>query len=162
MLVEGVNWASLVVQTVKNLPTIRETDNRSLGWEDHLEKGMATHSSILAWEISWTDEPGGLQPIGSQRVVHDWATKHSTERVNGLKSYLCISISPHGHVNSCCCSLAQSCPTLCVPMDSSMPGFPVLHYLPEFAQSCPLSWWCHPTVSYFIALLLLPSIFLPI
>ena len=71
MLVEGVNWASLVVQTVKNLPTIRETDNRSLGWEDLLEKGMATHSSILAWEISWTDEPGGLQPIGSQRVVHD-------------------------------------------------------------------------------------------
>ena len=71
MLVEGVNWASLVVQTVKNLSTIRETDNRSLGWEDHLEKGMATHSSILAWEISWTDEPGGLQPIGSQRVVHD-------------------------------------------------------------------------------------------
>ena len=71
MVVEGVNWASLVVQTVKNLPTIWETDNRSLGWEDLLEKGMATHSSILAWEISWTDEPGGLQPIGSQRVVHD-------------------------------------------------------------------------------------------
>ena len=52
MVVEGVNWASLVVQTVKNLPTIWETDNRSLGWEDLLEKGMATHSSILAWEIS--------------------------------------------------------------------------------------------------------------
>ena len=51
---------------------------QSLGWEDLLEKGMATHSSILAWRNPWTEEPGGLQPMGSQRVGHDWTTKHST------------------------------------------------------------------------------------
>ena len=53
--------ASLVAQMIKNLPAIRETWVRSLGWEDPLEKGMATHSSILAWGISLTEEPGGLQ-----------------------------------------------------------------------------------------------------
>ena len=61
-------WASLVAQSVKNLPAVQETQVRSLDWEDPLEKGMATHSSILAWKISWTEEPGGLQSIGSQRV----------------------------------------------------------------------------------------------
>ena len=50
----------------------------SLGWEDPLEKGMATHSSFLAWRIPWTEDPGGLQSMGSQRGGHDWATKHST------------------------------------------------------------------------------------
>ena len=53
---------------------MRETWVQSLGWEDPLEKEMATHSSILAWRIPWTEEPGGLQFIGSQRVRHDWAT----------------------------------------------------------------------------------------
>ena len=53
--------ASLVAQMVKNLPAMRETWVHSLGWEDPLDKGMATHSSILAWEIPWTEEPGGLQ-----------------------------------------------------------------------------------------------------
>ena len=57
--------ASLVTQIVKNLPAVQETRVRSLGWEDPLEKGMATHSSILAWEILWTEEPGGLQSMGS-------------------------------------------------------------------------------------------------
>ena len=56
---------------VKNLPAKLETLLPSLGWEDPLEEGMATHSSILAWRIPWTEEPGGLQPIGSQRVGHD-------------------------------------------------------------------------------------------
>ena len=60
--------ASLVAQTVKNPPTLQETWVRSLGWEDLLEKGMATHSSIIAWEIPWTEEPGGLQSMGLQRV----------------------------------------------------------------------------------------------
>ena len=60
--------ASLVAQTVKNPPTVQETWVRSLGWEDLLEKGMATHSSIIAWEIPWTEEPGGLQSMGLQRV----------------------------------------------------------------------------------------------
>ena len=62
--------ASLVAQTVKRLPAMRETWVRSLGWEDPLEKEMATHSSILAWKISWM-EPGRLQSMGSQRVRHD-------------------------------------------------------------------------------------------
>ena len=60
-----------VVQLVKNLPAVQETQVQSLGWEDPLEKEMATHSSILAWKISWTEEPGGLQSMGSQRVGHD-------------------------------------------------------------------------------------------
>ena len=55
----------------KNLPIIQETQVRSLGQEDPLEKGMATHSSTLAWRIPWTEEPGGLQSMGSQRVRHD-------------------------------------------------------------------------------------------
>ena len=64
-------WTSLVAQTVKNLSAMQETQVRSLGWEDPLEKGMATHSSILAWGNPWTEEPGGLQSTGSQRVGHD-------------------------------------------------------------------------------------------
>ena len=62
--------ASLVDQMVKTLPAVK-TWVQSLGWEDPLEKGMATHCSILAWKIPWTDEPGGLQSTGSQRVRHD-------------------------------------------------------------------------------------------
>ena len=65
------SWTSLVVQIVKNPPAMREIWVQSLGWEDPLEEGMATHSSILAWRIPWTEEPGGLQSLGSQRVGHD-------------------------------------------------------------------------------------------
>ena len=74
---EGIGYplqyfgASLVVQTVKNPPVMQEIWVRSLNWEDPLEKGMATHSSILAWRIPWTEEPGWLQSMGSQRVRHD-------------------------------------------------------------------------------------------
>ena len=60
-----------VTQMVKNLPAMQEIWVRSLGQEDPLEKGMATHSSILAWRISWTEEPSGLQSLGLQRVRHD-------------------------------------------------------------------------------------------
>ena len=56
---------------VNNLPAMQETRVRSLGWEDPLEKEMATHSSILAWRIPWAEEPGGLQSMGSQRVRHN-------------------------------------------------------------------------------------------
>ena len=58
-------------QMVKRLPTMQETQVRSLGWEDPLEKEMATYSSTLAWKIPWTEECGRLQSIGSQRVLHD-------------------------------------------------------------------------------------------
>ena len=60
-----------MAQRLKHLPAVRETQVRSLGWEDPLEKEMATHSSILAWEIPWMEEPGGLQSTGSQRVRQD-------------------------------------------------------------------------------------------
>ena len=70
---------SLVAQTVKCLPTVRETRVQSLGWEDPLEKEMATHSSILAWEIPWTENPGRLQSMGSQRVRRNFTY------LNGIK-----------------------------------------------------------------------------
>ena len=71
----GSHGASQVAQLVKNLPAVQETQVRSLGGEDPPEKEMATHSSILAWKIPGTEEPGRLQSIGSQRVGHDLATK---------------------------------------------------------------------------------------
>ena len=67
----SLEWGSLVAQRLKRLPAMQETWVRSLGREDPLEKEMATHSSILAWRISWMEEPGGLQSTGSQRVRHD-------------------------------------------------------------------------------------------
>ena len=60
---------------VKNFPAVQETWVPSLGWEDPLEKEMATHSSILVWEIPWTEEPSRLQSMGSERVGHDLGTK---------------------------------------------------------------------------------------
>ena len=65
-----------MAQRIKRLFAMRETWVRSLGWEDPLEKEMATHSGILAWRIPWTEEPDGLQSTGSQRVGHDGATSH--------------------------------------------------------------------------------------
>ena len=63
--------ASLVAQTVKSLPAMRETQVQFLGWEDPLEKEMAIHSSTLAWKIPWTEEPDRLQSMGAKRVRHD-------------------------------------------------------------------------------------------
>ena len=65
------SWASFVAELVKDLPAMQETWVQSLGWEDPLEKGKATHSSILAWRITWTEEPGRLQSMGLQRVGHN-------------------------------------------------------------------------------------------
>ena len=65
---------SLVAQIVKNLPAVQETRVQSLVRDDPVEKGMATHSSVLAWRTPWTVEPGGLQSMGLQRVGHDWGT----------------------------------------------------------------------------------------
>ena len=72
------SWASLVAQTVKNPPAVQETLVRSLGWEDALEEGMATLSSVLAWRITMGEEPGRLQSTGWQTIGHDRVTKHST------------------------------------------------------------------------------------
>ena len=63
--------ASLVAQMVKNLPAMQEIQDQSQGQEDPLEKGMATHSSVLAWRFPWTEEPGRLQSMGLRRVRHD-------------------------------------------------------------------------------------------
>ena len=73
-------------QMVKNPPVIQETQVQSLSWEDPLEKGKATHSSILAWRIPWTEEPGGLQSMGSQRVGHDWVTNPITITIDNRES----------------------------------------------------------------------------
>ena len=71
-------WDSLVAQTIKNLPAMQEIWVPFPGWEDPLEKEMATHSRILPWRIPWTEEPGGLQSMVLQRVRHDWVTNSFT------------------------------------------------------------------------------------
>ena len=68
---KAIIGASIVAQMVKNLPAMQETQVQSLGWEDPLEKGTSTHSSILVWRIPWTGEPGRLQSTWSQRVGHN-------------------------------------------------------------------------------------------
>ena len=70
----NIALAPLVARSVKNLPAMEETRVQSLGWEGPLKKEMSTHSSILAWEIPWTEEPGGLQSMGLQEVRHNLAT----------------------------------------------------------------------------------------
>ena len=70
-----------MAQTVKDLSAMQEAWLRCLGWEDPLEEGMATHSSILAWKTPWTAEPGRLQSLGSQRVGHAWVYTCSTHIV---------------------------------------------------------------------------------
>ena len=90
-----VRWASLVAQLVKNLPAVQETRVRSLGWEDPLEKEMATHSSILSWKISWTEEPGVLQSMGSLK-------SDRTERFHFHFSLSCIG-EGNGNPLQCSC-----------------------------------------------------------
>ena len=92
-------WAFLIAQSVKNLPAIQETRVQFLHREDPLEKEMEIYSCILAWGIPWTEEPGGLQSIGSQRVGHNLV------------------------------KVPQLCLTLCDPMDCSLPGSSVLGIL---------------------------------
>ena len=72
----------------QNLPVMQETWVQSLGWEDLLEKGMATHSRILVWRIPWTEEPGGLQSVGSQRVGHDSVTDIQHTHIQVLREVL--------------------------------------------------------------------------
>ena len=71
VLIYCISWVSLVAQTVKNPPAMQETWVQSLGQEDSPEEEMAAHYNVLAWRIPWTDEPGGLQSMGSQKVGHD-------------------------------------------------------------------------------------------
>ena len=79
-------WWPVVAQRLKPLPAMPETWDQSLGREDPLEKEVATHSRILAWRIPWTEEPGGLQSTGSQRVRHDWVTSLSLSIIHSYRS----------------------------------------------------------------------------
>ena len=95
-------WASLVAQRVKRLHAMRETRVWSLCREDPLEKEMAIHSSILAWKIPWTEEPGRLQSMGSQRVSHDWATSLSLSCScihMYIFMYACIHARTHTYIH---------------------------------------------------------------
>ena len=83
-------WASLMAQIVKNLSALQEMQVQSLSKEDSLEEGMATHSSVLARRIPWTEEPGGLQSMGSQRVRHNWVTNTHTHTHTHMKSKMCV------------------------------------------------------------------------
>ena len=83
-------WSSLAAQMVKNLYAMWENWVQSLDWEDPLEEGMETHFSILAWRIPMTEEPGGLQTMGSQRLRHNWATKHSTAQSDCSSECACV------------------------------------------------------------------------
>ena len=93
----------LISQLLKNPPAVQETPVQSLGWEGPLEDGIATHSSGLAWRIPWTDDPGGLQPLGSKR-----ATKHSTAHSFELtkiylKNYLIRQLENRAQENMALC-----------------------------------------------------------
>ena len=95
-IVLQVSGASLLAQLVKNLPAIQETWVRSLGWEDPLEEGIATHSSMLAWKIPWKEEPGGLQSTGSKRM-------DTTERLSTERSSQCFPGGTSGKESTCRC-----------------------------------------------------------
>ena len=85
-----------------NLPAVQETWVRFLGQEDLLEKGMATHSSVLAWKIPWAEKPGGLQSMGSQRVRHDWATNTFIYMCVYIYTYVHTYIHIHTYTRSRC------------------------------------------------------------
>ena len=100
--------ASLVAQRLKRLPGMLETRVRSLGWEDPLEKEMATHSNTLAWRIPWRKEPDGLQSMGLQRVGHDWVTSlhlicmlgtllNNLEKQQWIKQKIVLSLNLHSN-----------------------------------------------------------------
>ena len=92
--------ASPVPQTIKNLPAMQETQVQSLVWEDPLEKRMATHCSIFAWRIPWTEEAGGLQSMGLQRVGHDWATNTFTCSISWICFFLYLLSFSHCQLRS--------------------------------------------------------------
>ena len=150
-----------MVQCVKNLLAMQETQEirvQSLGWEDPLEEGLATHSSILAWRIPWTEEPGGLWSTGSQRVRHDLATEHACthqgpyqeaasrealrdcdKEVREELGHIRVFIEKKKNVTKVLLLLLSrfSCVRLCAtPIDGSPPSFPI----PGILQARTLEW----------------------
>ena len=141
---------------IKNLPIMQETQVWSLGWEDPLEEEMTNHSSILAWRIPWTEEPGGLQSMELQRVEQDWETYTHTH-THTVDLQCCVTLRCTAqwfkhifvsmylfipfHILSSYATAAtakslQSCPTLCDPTDGSPPGSPI----PGILQARTLEW----------------------
>ena len=123
-------WASLIVQLVKNLPAMQETRVRFLGQEDPLEKEMATHFSILAWEIPWTEKPGGLQSMGLHRVRGNWVTKQKQYEnalffIHVFFPLINLLIFVSSFIVIVVYNVSKSYPTLCDLMDGSPPGFSV-------------------------------------
>ena len=92
--------ASLLAQTLNNMPAMQETQVQSLGWEDLLKKETASHSSILAWRIPWTEKPGRLQSMESQRVGHDWVTNTSGSVVKNMPANTGDASSIPGRIRS--------------------------------------------------------------
>ena len=125
----GVYWTRKLFPSPGNLPdpgfkprsAIQETQIQSLGQEDLLEKRMATHSSILAWRISWTEEPGGLQSMGLQRAGHDW--------VNNTHTHSCLMIL-------CCFLMYNKVNQLCVYI-YPLPLRPLSHPPPSHSFRSP-------------------------
>ena len=126
----GVSQVALVVKDPPdNAGDIRDT-GLFPGWGDPLEEDMATHSSILAWRIPWTEEPGRLQSMGSQRVGHDWSNLACTHMFSSVQfscSVMSDSLRPHESQNA---RPHCSSPTPRV-----------------YSNSCPSRWWCHPAIS---------------
>ena len=126
LLSESNTRASLVAQMVKNMPAMQEARVWFLGGKDPLEKGIATHSSIFAWKILCTEEPGGLQSMGLQKVRHNWATNIFTFKVPTIPpihlpkaiSFL-MMISP-------CYLFWNILPTSCSPLPLLAPHFAIL------------------------------------
>ena len=108
---EHWSFQPLVAQTVRNLPVIQETQVWSLGQEDPLEKEMATHYSIIAWRIPWTEEPGGLQSTGLQRIGRNWASEHAHTLVlfNPACSLSFLSLNPAwlSRQSGCSCGVTE-------------------------------------------------------
>ena len=114
---------------VKNLLAMWESWVRSLSWEDPLEKGVVTHSSILAWAIPWTEKPGGLSPWCREKL--DTTERLTTHCLLQLFLSICAAAAAAAAAKS-----LQSCPTLCDPIDGSPPGSSV----PGILQARTLEW----------------------
>ena len=144
-----------MAQQVKNLPAMQGTQVQSQGGEEPLEEEMATHSNILAWEIPRTEQPGGLQSIGLQRVGYNRASKHIGNdfrmlSISGLHYIICTSsVQSLGHIQ-----LFET------PWTAQHTRLPRPSLTPRAcSNSCSLSQWCHPTISFSIIPFSCPSSF---
>ena len=143
---------------VRNLPAMQEMQVRSLGRKDSLREGVTTHSSILAWRIPWTEEPGRLQSMGSQRVRHDWSDLAHIQLIPAC--FIKILGFFSGDLKKCWLFILHSSVSHSVQFSRSVvsnslrPNEPQ-HTRPPcpsptpevYPNSCPLSQWCHPTIS---------------